>query len=73
MNEEQLKQALQEAFNYGQRVGCSDGMGPFITDARQLKWDILVQKWLDVLLNDGNCEGCDGGCFSCPAREDDYE
>jgi hypothetical protein len=69
MDEGQLKQALQEAFAYGQRVGCSDGMGPFITDSRQKKWDVLVDKWVQVLLNDGKCEGCDGACFSCPSRE----
>lgn len=24
-----------------------------------------------MVADDGNCEGCDGACFSCPAREEE--
>lgn len=72
MDEEQLKQALQEAFILGQRDGSSYGIHE-VGGARKTKWDAFVQKWLDVLHNNGNCEGCDGACFSCPVREDGYK
>lgn len=40
-----VENAMIEALMMGKRVGSSDGVGPFCTQARQDKWDELVKKW----------------------------